>query len=116
MEPRSDNDRILGFVEDGRDTHVVPYAAGLRVLHELPAAGHDHGRVASPALPNLRQLLSWPALLGRTTSSKDIELRVLRRAGHRAGPGLAPLRAVAGTGRAIQAGGGGDLAAEAIRS
>ena len=56
----------------------------------LPATGHDHGRVASPALPNLRQLLSWPAPLGRTTSSKDIELRVLRRAGHRAGPGLAP--------------------------
>ena len=34
MEPRSDNDRILGFVEDRRDTHVTPYAVGLRVLHE----------------------------------------------------------------------------------
>jgi hypothetical protein len=34
MEPRSDNDRILGFVEDGRDTHVALYAVGLRVLHE----------------------------------------------------------------------------------
>ncbi len=34
MEPRSDNDRILGFVEDGRVTHVAPYAVGLRVLHE----------------------------------------------------------------------------------
>src|SRR6185437_14342370 len=34
MEPRSDNDRILGFVEDGPDTHVAPYAVGLRVLHE----------------------------------------------------------------------------------
>ena len=34
MEPRSDNDRILGFVEDGPDTHVAPYAVGLRVLRE----------------------------------------------------------------------------------
>jgi hypothetical protein len=63
----------------------------------------------------LGQLLSWPALLGRTTSSKDIELLVLRRAGTEPGPAW-PLRAVAGTGRAIRAGGGGDLAAEAIRS
>jgi putative transposase len=40
---------------------------------------HDHGRAASPALPDLRPaLLSWLALLGRTTSSKDIELLVLR--------------------------------------
>jgi quinol monooxygenase YgiN len=211
MEPRSDNDRILGFVEDGRDTHVAPYAVGLRVLHDrtgpsmyrlntgvdqllresrlaaeafdrLVAETIEHIRATEPGTPmyvtnrvedtprrrvfykiytdrsaleaheetvhvrnfltrarslrlvitsrvrdthqgrtrpagfqsrpevvtcresalpqpgtitvvSLRllyqifsQLLSWPALLGRTTSSKDIELRVLRRAGHRAGP------------------------------
>jgi hypothetical protein len=47
---------------------------------------HDHGRVASPALPDLLRLLylifsrhlAWLTLLGRASSSKDIELLVLR--------------------------------------
>jgi hypothetical protein len=28
----SDNERILGFVEDWRDAHVAPYPVGLRVV------------------------------------------------------------------------------------
>jgi hypothetical protein len=28
----SDNERILGFVEDCRDAHVPPYPVGLRVV------------------------------------------------------------------------------------
>ena len=30
----SDNERILGFVEDCRDAHIAPYPVGLRVLRE----------------------------------------------------------------------------------
>jgi phage head maturation protease len=31
---RSDNERILGFVEDCRDAHVAPYPVGTRVIQE----------------------------------------------------------------------------------
>ena len=30
----SDNERILGFVEDCRDDHVAPYPVGTRVIQE----------------------------------------------------------------------------------
>jgi hypothetical protein len=30
----SDNERILGFVEDCRDAHVAPYPVGIRVIQE----------------------------------------------------------------------------------
>jgi hypothetical protein len=43
-----------------------------------PTARHDHGRVASPALSDLRPAPQLADHAGRTTSSKDIELLVLR--------------------------------------
>ena len=42
------------------------------------ATGHDRGRVAAPALLILDRFLSWLVLLGRTSSSKNIALLVLR--------------------------------------
>jgi hypothetical protein len=42
------------------------------------ATGHDRRRVAAPALFDLDRILSWLVLLGRRSSSKNIELLILR--------------------------------------
>jgi hypothetical protein len=64
MEGLSDNDRILGFVEDCRDGHIAPYPVGTRVISDhtglsmyrvRTAVSHllDEGRLAKmPAYPD----------------------------------------------------------------
>ena len=57
----SDNERILGFVEDRRDAHVAPYPVGLRVLHEHTGLSMYRVRTGVDQLLNEGRLTKIPA-------------------------------------------------------
>jgi hypothetical protein len=67
---------------------LIPCAAAMGVR----ATEHDRGRVAHLLYLIFDRLLSWLLLLGRTSTSKDVELLVLRHEVavlRRTNPGLA---------------------------